>query len=496
MYVGRKPSSSSSLIVIIGFLIYVAVLVMSIAILPLAMAIILGLLPLTFLFLNQTFDFQPPLSSLHGLFVSAIVLFILWPRYLAFNLGGPDITPSRVAYALLLLLWVVALLSPTFRRDLVTSLREVRGWLWLVVIYVLLRIISCFFSIAPQLSFYLIANELLTAVLILPIAISVYRNRSRLESLAQWLLLAGVVVALLAISEIALGHTLFANISLPGMRVDSEWLEQAVMDKVRGGRYRAQSTFSHPLLLAEFMMFMLPFSMYFIVHRKLIWRFIGAFSLLLFIAGALLTGSRSALVAIPPIILMAVVLLSMRKSDSFVGGALWIVTLMALGLGALISVVMWVSGSIDFSLLTGKSTLEMSSTNARVLMLARGLPLVADHPLVGFGPGLGGYVLGINKASGAITIDNFYLSMALDSGVPAMLAFMALAIGLAGRGYLSSLRNLSDEGLLTGMLSISVTGVLIVKSILSIPHNAPLLYLALALITVVPTLPPREKAPC
>ena len=477
-------------------LLYIFIVSAAIVMMSPGVAIILGVLPFVFLFSNQSWDFDPSIRVLHWLFVSSIVLFVIWPRYLAFNFGGPDITPARIAYGLLLVFWAISLLSPSYRKDLVGLLRAGGGWVLVIALYVLLRVISCMFSIAPFQSIYLLLNELLAVVLVFPIALSIYHRLDNVSSLVAWLFFAGIVVASLAIIEVIVGHTLFANISLPGMKVDSEWLEQAVMDKVRAGRYRAQSTFSHPLLLAEFMIFEIPLAMYFMAHRRLMVRLIGVFAFALFVGGAVATGSRSSLVAIPIMILLAMALFSMRQRNGFAGGILWIMSVIAMVLGSVVLLVLLYAGVLDIGYFTGKSALEMSSTNARVLMLTRGFPLIADHPLFGYGIGMGGYILGINKAFGAITIDNYYLSLALDSGVPSMIVFIVAFCGFSVKGYLASFNNTSPHMLLAGMLAVSVIGVLIVKTILSIPHNGPLLYLSIAIIALISWIVAKKEGAC
>jgi len=493
MQTSRKVSTPFPLFVAVAIVFYALFVSAALIFLSPLISVIFCILPFGLFIFNRTWAFHPPLKSLHILFVCAIVIFILWPRYLAFNFGGPDITPSRILYALLLCLWSLSFASPIYRREFLATLRGIKIWLVMLIVYILLRIISCFFSSAPIFSFYLIANELLTAVLIFPIVISIYKKRDRIRSLFIWLFLAGIVVALMTIVEATISRTLFANISLPGMRVDNQWLESMLMDKVRGGKYRAQSTFSHPLLLAEFMVFALPFAIYFMAHNRFILRLVGLFGFVLFVVAAIATGSRSALVAIPIVVLLSIATLSTRQKRTFEGGAFWIITILAICFGLITCIVLLTTGTVDLRIITGKGAEEAASSTMRVLMLSRGLPLIGEHPLVGYGPGLAGYTLGFGKSSGAITIDNFYLSISLETGLPALFIFVLLAFGLAFKGYYYSFQNATLEGLMAGMLGISVLGMLIVKSILSIPHNAPLLFMALALIVVIPQLSENEE---
>lgn len=495
-YSAHPGKTTLPLPVIVGFALYVMLLGAALTILPPFVVFAFGALPLSLLYFNQTWDFKAPYRLLHLLFVAMVASFILWPRFLAFNFGGPDITPSRIVNALLLCVWALVLLSPSYRKEVYGLVRGMGIWTWLLASYVLFRIASSFASEAPLLSLYQTANEILTAVLILPIALSLYRDRSRLDTLIAGLFLAGVCVAVLAIIEKLAGHNLFANLHIPGMHMDGEWVQQSLRDKMRAGQYRAQATFMHPLLLAEFMTFEIPLALYYIAHPRWHWRLLGGIAFFLFVAGAVATGSRAALVAIPPMILMSIVLLSLRRSPGSRGGALWIMTLLTLCLCVAAGIVVLAMGLVDLSVITGRNAHEISSTYSRLMMFNRGLPLIAEQPFVGYGPGLSGAMVGLANAHGEVTIDNYYLSLALDSGLPALLAFMALSFGLAAKGYLTALRNVSREGLLCGLLAISLVGMLIVKSILTIPHNAPLLYLIFALVTTIPMLLNEKEEPC
>ena len=96
-------------------------------------------------------------------------------------------------------------------------------------------------------------------------------------------------------------------------------------------------------------------------------------------------------------------------------------------------------------------------------------------------------------SEGRISIDSYYLSLVLDSGVPALVAFVLLLSYFVFKGLRCSLTNRSDAALLAGMFSISVLGMLVMKLILSLSQNLPLLYLACAMILVLSELSNSEK---
>ncbi|MEF7616506.1 O-antigen ligase family protein [Aquincola sp. MAHUQ-54] len=465
---------------------YLLLVGLAIAILPPAFALIFGVLPLPFLLTNRIFDFPAPERLLRSSFALSIVLFLLWPRYLSFNFGGPDLVPARLLYGLLLVTWFGALASPSFRKATLKTFSDRRGWLALLAAYFLIRLASVVGSEAFGLSAYQVANELLTAGLIVPIFYSVFNTNANIQKLLWSIVLAGAIIGVLTVVERALGRTLFANVRLPGMTVDSEWLYAAIMEKSRGGSYRAQGTFSHPLLLAEFSAFALPICLYFCAVAKGVRRILSALAVLLVIIAGALSGSRAAFAALPIGLVMCATILMCRQwlVNRQLGVASVILSL-SFVVGIFGIALLWLTGTIDSSLVSGRTYAEASSTNTRLDMLARGIPKILEHPFLGYGPGLSAYIAGV-KNSIALTIDSYYLSLAIDSGLLGLGVFALLFIGALLFGLKRAISSSDDFDLMRGMVAVSLLGMLLVKAILSTPHNAPLMLLGLALITAVP----------
>jgi hypothetical protein len=89
------------------------------------------------------------------------------------------------------------------------------------------------------------------------------------------------------------------------------------------------------------------------------------------------------------------------------------------------------------------------------------------------------------KGNGALTIDNYYLSLALESGFFAPILFCFIVAVVAYMGFSLGLSDLGSNGLLAGMLSTSLLGMMLIQLILSIPHNLPFLYTTLSLILLL-----------
>jgi hypothetical protein len=133
----------------------------------------------------------------------------------------------------------------------------------------------------------------------------------------------------------------------------------------------------------------------------------------------------------------------------------------------------------------GTTAEERISSMARVIMLEKGIPLIEAQPVVGYGVGLGGYTLGFVGEGGMLTLDNYYLLLALDSGLLALMIFCLMLVW-TGKKLITALtlqqRNYSTR---LAALALSVIGIAIFQTILGTTHNFPLLFLLLATMIVV-----------
>ena len=61
-------------------------------------------------------------------------------------------------------------------------------------------------------------------------------------------------------------------------------------------------------------------------------------------------------------------------------------------------------------------------------MIASGLQIIWQSPVIGFGPGQGGGKLGYPNSAGTLTIDSYYLSILLDHGFVGFFVYYGLII--------------------------------------------------------------------
>lgn len=189
---------------------------------------------------------------------------------------------------------------------------------------------------------------------------------------------------------------------------------------LRNESYRAFSTFSHPLLLAQFYSSSLCFTLYLITTATKVKKVILAFVASTVFVLSFSTSTRSSLVEDLIAVGVFVIAYIIAKSVKYFGPAKTMVTV-AFTLVYALAVVPFLS-SLFNNLIFGQSADEVSSSLARASMLREGLSHVFDH-LTGFGYGMSIPTAGL-LVDGRMSIDNYFLFTGLNSG--ALSAFLMI----------------------------------------------------------------------
>lgn len=423
-------------------------------------------------------------------FVVFAFVTVVWPRLIVFRAGGlPAVNPEKLAFVILLASWFwVVMTSSAVRSGLAYRAGQLAPVLWAVGILVAWRIVTAFAGepAGYYLGLKIAATELLAYYLMLLIGLSVWRAPADVRPFVWAVVLAGVVVSLVGAYEALVSRNLFIN--FVSMDEDSTGrLAEAVREKFRSGKYRVQAGFEHPLVMAEFLVLAVPCALYlFVTTRRMISKAILLGVLGLFCTLVYKTDSRAALGMIGLTLVLAVLLFayrSFRVSKSILGVVIGLlVPAVLITLPLLISLMV---GLVESSGATGNA-----STSARVYMLKYGIPLVIDHPVFGFGVGQGGVQVGYMLFSGLYSIDNHYLGLALDSGLPALSAYVFAMIWFGWRLFRLVRDPETADGPLAICLFLALVGFCGMRVILSINTNTWLLF---ALMAAIGTLLPKAR---
>ncbi|WP_185804939.1 O-antigen ligase family protein [Pontivivens nitratireducens] len=254
----------------------------------------------------------------------------------------------------------------------------------------------------------------------------------------------------------------------------------------RGGMLRSKGAFEHPLTLGQYVVFLLPIVL-FMDRAQLPLR--RAFLVAVLLIGiGIATGSRATLLILTAQILIYLLFWGLRVGISGrqvnLGVFLWILVPVAAVFVAALA-----------ERITGN---ELFSSYTRVAQIVNGLIAAGNAPWFGFGQGPGGTQAiadAVTYASGSLilweanlnTIDNWFLSILLGSGLPAVILFLMfnLVVLLSGMRCIlhgptrRAIRQRGELGQFIGVF-IAFGGSLGFMGILSIFTLHPLHFILLA----------------
>ena len=482
---GRVLASSA---LIVGIALIAAMMGFVVALFPISFSLgLIGLLGLLVLFLMAVIlpaHLNAPGGLLRGMLSVVMVVSAVWPGYVAYKFGAaPGVNPARIVYWGMVTLWLFWLVgSPTLRAHLFAQLGRFKVLHGVLVIYAVWQLVICAFSLTPIYSAYYLVKLLLGGYLYYLIVLSVLRDSDDVERLVTWIVVAAALVSAIGVVEGFRKANFFAGI-FPTDPEQLETLEWIILDKSRSGAYRVASTFSHPLALAEYLTMCLPLAAYLMLVGQTRWRrWLGIGAIPLLLISLYLSHTRSALItaAIVAITLMLIAgarAAAQRRNffQAIVGGCVVVGVVLASVGGA----------SVLTELTLGRDSAERGSTDARVVMLSRGSRMAAEEPVTGYGPGRAAITLGALPGHVNLTIDNYYLSVVLESGLPGLLLLIFTLAYPITLGFFRGLRQQTRAGWMALALASALLAYAVERGVLSLTNNLDFSLMLTAMLVVV-----------
>ena len=397
----------------------------------------------------------------------------LWPTYFIIKVGGlPSIEARRIVAGLTMLATLYFVISRESIRMQVKGLFS--GYLGIGTLfisgYALFRVISCFASISPVASLMLVFWEVLFYYSMFFVGAILFNQ----QSLQDWVIKIMLILALLISMYSGVEWVIKKNILMQIAPIADElamFQKALALSRIRDGFFRAQGTFEHPLLLAEFAAMSVCFglSTFLWKNKNTSFRLLGFATFVFALIAALLTGSRSPLISISVATSFIIVLWFFANDKAREKSKAGLRKLLAF---STFSAVMLISIPAFTLLVKGSSKLEEASSSVRIYMLKLGWESIKSNPMLGTGPGTSGSVAGILSGSGVNTLDNYFLSIAIESGLPA-LALLLLA--LLFPVWVIFIKIMNDDNTINRSFLSSIMGFLIVTvlmhTILWMPYN-------------------------
>lgn len=421
----------------------------------------------------------PPLRLLSRLLFVFLAVLLIWPDYLAITLPGmPWITASRLIGVPLALTLLVSLSVSSKVREAYKETLAAVPWVWkLLVAFMVLVLLSIAASTDPAIS----ANKLTVAAInwfvIFFVAVFVFRLPGRALTLAYLLWGIAIFDSLVGIQEWRHSVVPWAGHIPSFLAVQDESVQRILAGSARAatGIYRVQSKFTTSLGLAEFYALAIPFIIHFAFRaRTPLLRALAALTLPFLFWMILLTDSRLGVVGflLGSIFYLAVWATWRRRRhpESVVAPA--VLLLYPIIFTAFITATFFV-GRLR-SIVWGSGA-QQASDDSRKLQVAMAMPKIFSRPW-GYGMGRGGETLGFTNGNGIMTIDSYYLTVALEYGIIGFVIYYAMFVNGIWNGARRLNAASTPETELIAPVTISLINFVVIKAIFSQQDNHALVF--------------------
>ncbi len=431
-----------------------------------------------------------PTRALVAFFFAFFVGMVMWPNYLALALPGlPWITVARLTgFPMAFMLLLCTAMSEEFRSRVATSLSATPWILRFLLTFLVIQTVLIAASRSPFFSLdrYFIFQTNFTAIFFA--ACYVFVVPGRVTRMASLLWIMAISLGVIGIIEQREQHVPWVGHIPSFLQIEGERIQAILMGARRAGDgiYRVQATYSPSLGLAEYLALCMPFVMHFGFTTKSPWVRLAAIASVPFMLYiVLITGSRLGMVGCLASFLLYTLIWSLlrwrQSKESLLEPAI------ALGYPAVFTVVMAATLFIGrIRTVVWGNGAATSSNMGRQIQMNMGLPKIWHHPW-GYGPGTGASTLGYFDIGGLLTIDSYFLNVALEYGVVGFIVYYGIfAIAVAYGAYLVlKFVRLTRELTFIIPAIISIANFIIIKSVFSQEDNHPVVFMILGMIVVL-----------
>jgi hypothetical protein len=424
-----------------------------------------------------------PVRTMEAMLFVLFAALSAWPNYLAFTFPGlPWMTFSRLVGTPMVILLLISLsTSMEFRARLAAVLKDSPViWKALLLFTVLQGVSMAFTSqVGVSISKYVVHLTNETAAFFL--CAYLFRRPGRAELWAGLLWGFAIFVGLIGIREFREEHVIWGG-HVPSFLLPPDEIVMKILTgstRATTGEYRAQSVFSTSLGFSEFMALAIAFPLHFAVsnvYRPWI-RFAGAISIPFFVVAILDSGSRLGLLGLFLATMVYLLLWALRLQRTSPGSlvaptvivaypALFSAFIVASLFVGRIKAKVWGMGQYD------------DSNQARIDQWHMGWPKILTHPL-GHGVGTGAEALGYTNSGGTLTVDSYYLDVAMEYGLIGLGAFIAIFVISAIQGARYTMNDDSKDRDVAFLmpLTASVVSFLAMKAFFAQDDNHGLVFM-------------------
>ncbi len=401
-------------------------------------------------------------------------MLYLWPRYFFIPVAGKGVSGFTFFALFLLPVAMMALLSSTERlKSFASSIAQSKAVLGLFVLWWAWRLGCDYVGVSPERSFgitildfgYLGVWTITGAIL--------FADRKLRSALPYIILFSGIIATIFGLIELSTGSTLTNTLGFSSFAVGDEYMLRDINSTLmRGTMVRIRSLYSHPLVYGQILASMSPVAIHFLLQSKKLSKLLGV------ILGACIVVSISICNARSPYFV--------AFSGSAVYFALYFLdpksgTKMFILLWAVLTflVVAPVATGAFFQVASGRTSEEAMSSSARDRQMEQGTRALMSRSITGYGDGNAASIASTRGIQSAPSVDNYYLSTAVDSGYSGAIILIVFLFAATLKGARLSYREpdptaRSIHAVCVGMVVALAAGLVI----LSITDTLSIIFLA------------------
>ncbi len=432
-----------------------------------------GTMLVGWLFRSTRFSLR--LSYIRWLGACVLLLSVVWPRYIFIHYGGlPGVNLYTLSTMIFLCVIVFSFLaSKEFSKSIFSLVRPVSSVGWLFLIWYLWAIVSGFLGVYAAASVSEVIKEIVYVGSFFLFGIVMMISKTGRREVIQVIVLGSLFVGLLAAYEVANNaNPLFRFASLGGEASNTASVVALASEKMRDGAFRVQSTFGHPIVLAQYIGAVLPIvAVYAFTEKKLFWRWIAIICLPLLFGAIVKTGSRSALLALfsAASVFFSVIWLRLIVQSKVARPYLVLAV-------PIISIAVAIVGYALIEFAIGRSQQEYSSTSVRIDMFKAAMSALEASPIYGFGYGMAPAKAGVVNMFGVLTLDNYYLNLVLDYGSVGLVLFLLLVAVISWKLLQIGVSSRSRDAYVSIAALSGIWAIVSVQAVLSIHENLTMLW--------------------
>lgn len=370
-----------------------------------------------------------------------LVMLIIWPRGIFLDAGGIGLNPytGGCLFGLMTLPFLI-LLSVSADQRAAALLRKYWPLIFSFCILQLMNLVSSIYSESPPASYKVFYQQgIFTYSTFVIFGIYFLDDRLRIFYIKA-LICAAALILPTAVIEYSAQKSLFALLQVDKFAAgNSADLAQLVSVRMRDNAFRAQSTFSHPILLGQFAPAIIPLAWHIAKTDVGFLRLSALLALLSAPAAVFVSGTRSAFIILGLAIILSFILHGRNKK--FALSSIFAKLALALALFALSYGIL---GDFFDSVIDGRTVSQVNSSYTRATEIEVGLQEFARSPFIGYGLGNSSNHTKVFGGNGAGVIDNFYLTVILEGGIILAFAWSLFFFAMTITG-LSAIISLEDS---------------------------------------------------